>query len=289
MVTRAIERARKQVEYNNFSIRKNLLEYDNVMNSQRIVIYQRRTDILRGKNLKDETLALVDEIVESKVWQYCPEGEHPENWNMLGLRAELLKLFLLDIHYPESEIEGLRQSKVIEDITSAARKIYDEKEQLLGEDIMRRLERFGFLMAIDTHWKEHLYEMDHLKTGIGLRAYGQRDPVIEYKKEAYGAFEEMMGRIDEEAVGMIYKMKPAAEPTRLPTGQMIAAKQSAVGMGVTAGAHAEGSERSLDDGPVRRAEDPEGKQKPIRVTKTPGRNDPCPCGSGKKYKHCHGR
>jgi preprotein translocase subunit SecA len=291
MVTRAIERARKQVEYNNFSIRKNLLQYDNVMNSQRIVIYQRRTDILKGKNLKDEALNMVDEIIEAKVWNHCPERTHPEEWNILGLREELLKIFLLDVQYPESKLENLTQPKLIEDITNAARKVYVDKEEILGEETMRRLERFAFLSVIDTHWKEHLYEMDHLKTGIGLRAYGQRDPVIEYKKEAYAAFEEMMGRIDEEVVGTIYKMKPATEPTRLPPGQMVAAKQSAVGMGVAVGARAadEGQqERSLDDGPVRRA-DPEAKQKPIRVDKTPGRNAPCPCGSGKKYKHCHGR
>ncbi|MEE9553986.1 MAG: preprotein translocase subunit SecA [candidate division Zixibacteria bacterium] len=291
MVTKAIERARKQVEYNNFSIRKNLLEYDTVMNSQRIVVYRRRTDILKGKNLKEETLELVDEIIESKVWNHCPEGQHSDEWNMLGLREEILKLFLLDIHYPESELDGLNQPKVIKDIVNAAHKIYEEKEGLLSEEIMRRLERFGFLSAIDSHWKEHLYEMDHLKTGIGLRAYGQRDPVIEYKKEAYSAFEQMMGFIDENAVGMIFKMKPVTEPTRLPQAQVIAAKQSAVGMGVLAGAQAQAEaqgEKSLDDGPVRRAEQPEGKQRPIRVDKTPGRNDPCPCGSKKKYKHCHG-
>ncbi len=290
MVTRAIERARKQVEYNNFSIRKNLLEYDNVMNSQRIVIYERRSDILKGKNLKEESLEMVEAIVERKVWEYCPEKTYSEEWNLLGLREELRKIFLLDIHYPDSEIEKLKQEKVIDDITTAAKKIYEEKEELLGEETMRRLERFAFLSVYDLHWKEHLYEMDHLKTGIGLRAYGQRDPVIEYKKEAFGAFEEMMGRIDEEAIGMIYKMKPATEPTRLPRGQMVAAKQSAVGMGVQVGAGAQAAADDALDGPVRKAQDPsEAKQKPIRVTKTPGRNEPCPCGSGKKYKHCHGR
>ena len=290
MVTRAIERARKQVEYNNFSIRKNLLEYDNVMNSQRIVIYERRTEILKGKNLKEEALELVNATVESKVWEYCPQKTYPEEWNLMGLREELRKIFLLDVNYPESQIKELRQQKVIEDITSGARKIYDEKEEILGEEVMRRLERFAFLSVIDSHWKEHLYEMDQLKTGIGLRAYGQRDPVIEYKKEAYGAFEEMMGRIDEEAIGMIYKLKPATEPTRLPSGQMVAAKQSAIGMGVQVGAQARAAaEQEAAESPVSRAEDPEAKQRPIRVTKTPGRNDPCPCGSGKKYKHCHGR
>ncbi len=284
MVTKAIERARKQVEYNNFSIRKNLVEYDNVMNSQREVIYERRNEFLQGKNLKNDAQEMVHVIVEKKVWEYCPEKSYPENWNLLGLREELRKIFLLDIHYPENEIENLNQHKVIEDVTNAALKIYNDKEQILSEEIMRQLERFAFLSVYDNNWKEHLYEMDHLKTGIGLRAYGQRDPVIEYKKEAYAAFETMMARMDEEVVGMIYKMKPASEPTRMPRGQMVAAKQSAVGMGISAGLP-EGRVSPMEEA----AERGEEKIKPIRVEKTPGRNDPCPCGSGKKYKHCHGK
>jgi preprotein translocase subunit SecA len=286
MVTKAIERARKQVEYNNFSIRKNLVEYDNVMNSQREVVYDRRNEMIRGKNLKEEAQELVRLIVDKKVWEYCPEKTYPENWNLLGLREELRKLFLLDVRYPDSEIEKLTQYRVIEDITNAAIRIYEDKEQIWGEEIMRQIERFAFLTVIDTQWKEHLYEMDQLKTGIGLRAYGQRDPVIEYKKEAYGEFELMMGRIDEEAVGMIYKMKPASEPTRMPQAQMVAAKQSAVGMGMRAGS---GGEENYA-GPMEEASQRgEEKRKPIRVAKTPGRNDPCPCGSGKKYKYCHGK
>jgi preprotein translocase subunit SecA len=284
MVTRAIERARKQVEYNNFSIRKNLVEYDNVMNSQREVIYGRRTDILKGKNLKEEAQEMVRSIIEKKVWENCPEKSYAEEWNFLALREELRKIFLLDIRYSDEAMKELNQPKLIDDASNAAIKIYDEKEQILGEEMMRRLERFAFLSVYDTQWKEHLYEMDQLRTGIGLRAYGQRDPVIEYKKEAFRAFEEMLGRIDEEVVGMIYRMKPATEPTRMPRGQMVAAKESAVGMGVRAGTAAGYS------GPMAEAaERGEEKQKPIKVTKTPGRNDPCPCGSGKKYKHCHGK
>jgi preprotein translocase subunit SecA len=246
MVTKAIERARKQVEYNNFSIRKNLVEYDNVMNSQRL----------------------------------------------MGLREEMRKIFLMDFQFPEDYLEKAKQPDIIEKLIEAAKRIYDEKEEILGEDMMRRLERFAFLSVFDTQWKEHLYEMDHLKTGIGLRAYGQRDPVIEYKKEAYGAFQEMMPRIDREIVGMIYKMKPSAEPTRLPRGQMVAAKQSAVGMGVAVGAQqqqARGEGKGEYAGPMAEAAERGDKQKPIRVKKAPGRNEPCPCGSGKKYKHCHGR
>jgi preprotein translocase subunit SecA len=286
MVTRAIERARKQVEYNNFSIRKNLVEYDNVMNSQREVIYGRRTDFLKGRSLKEEAQEMVRGIVEKKIWEYCPEKSYADEWNFQGLREELRKLFLLDVRYAEDRFKDLTQPKLIDDIIGAALKIYDEKEQILNEEIMRRLERYAFLSVYDTQWKEHLYEMDQLRTGIGLRAYGQRDPVIEYKKEAFGAFQAMLDRIDEEVIGMIYKMKPVSEPTsRMPRAQqMVAAKESAVGMGVRAGAP-EGYSGPMAEA----AERGEEKQKPIRVAKTPGRNDPCPCGSGKKYKHCHGK
>jgi preprotein translocase subunit SecA len=264
------------------------VEYDNVMNSQREVIYGSRNEFLKGKNFKDEAQAKVREIVEKKIWEFCPEKSNPEEWNFQGLREELRKLFLLDVRYNPEKFAELTQHKLIDDISEAAIKIYDEKEQILGEEIMRRLERFAFLSVYDTQWKEHLYEMDHLKTGIGLRAYGQRDPVIEYKKEAYGAFQVMMERIDEEVIGMIYKMKPMSEPThRMPQSQIIAAKQSAVGMGVRAGAEDRGKEYT---GPMAEAaERGEEKHKPIRVAKTPGRNDPCPCGSGKKYKQCHGK
>ncbi len=287
MVTKAIERARKQVEYNNFSIRKNLVEYDNVMNSQRVVIYNRRTEILRGKQLREQARQMVTEIIEQKVWDHCPEKTHWEEWNIHGLREDLRRIFLLDMRYSDDELENFNQPKLAEDLTAAAYRIYEEKENILGEVMMRRLERYAFLSVIDTQWKDHLYEMDHLKTGIGLRAYGQRDPVIEYKKEAYQAFQEMMDRIDQEVVGMIYRMKPANEPTRLPTGQMVAAKQSALGMGLSVGTSSnEGDEYS---GPMREAAERGPKQQPIKVEKAPGRNEPCPCGSGKKYKHCHGR
>jgi len=287
MVTKAIERARKQVEYNNFSIRKNLVEYDNVMNAQRVVIYDRRTDCVRGKNLKDEARQILETVIEEKVWEHCPEKTHWEEWNLMGLREELRKIFLMDFNMQEAELQKIKQPQLIEKLIEAAVRIYDDKEQIIGEDLMRQLERYSFLSVFDSHWKEHLYEMDHLKTGIGLRAYGQRDPVIEYKKEAYRAFEEMMGRIDEEIIGMIYKMKPTQQPTRLPQGQMVAAKQSAVGMGVAVGAQQKGDAGYT--GGMAEAAERGDKQKPIRVKKAPGRNEPCPCGSGKKYKHCHGK
>lgn len=292
MVTRAIERAQKRVEAQNFSIRKHLLEYDDVMNTQREAVYSRRAKCLKGENLKDEAIELVGMIIEDKVWEYCPVKEYPENWNLGGLREQMRKIFLIDFNWPEEDVLKLKQPDVIKRLTDAALKIYEEKERILGQDMMRRLEGFAFLSVIDHEWKEHLYEMDHLRTGIGLRAYGQRDPLIEFKKEGYRMFMEMLERVDEQIVSSIYKMKPATEPARIPRGQMVAAKQSAVGMGVATAAQASSEQEGAEvgyTGPMQDAEEPSRKQRPIRVGKKVGRNEPCPCGSGKKYKHCHGK
>ncbi len=184
---------------------------------------------------------------------------------MLGLREELRKLFLLDIHYPESALDGLKQPKVIEDIVKVAHKIYEEKEGLLSEDVMRRLERYGFLSAIDSHWKEHLYEMDHLKTGIGLRAYGQQNPLVAFKKEAHEMYQGLLAGIQETVVNNLFRVPVAAAPAiaARPQRQLVTNLQS--------------------------RED--GRRRPVKATTREklGRNDPCWCGSGKKYKHCHWR
>ena len=291
MVTKAIERAQQRVEAQNFAIRKHLLEYDNVMNSQREVIYARRAQCLRGKNLRDDTIELVQHIIEDKVWTFCPEKSYPEEWNLNGLRQQMRNLLLMDFNWAKEDVLKLTQTEVISRLTNGAIKIYEEKEHILGEDMMRRLERFSSLTAIDYEWKEHLYEMDQLRTGIGLRAYGQRDPLIEFKKEGYQMFMEMSQRIDEQAVSNIYKLKPVTEPTRIPRGQMVAAKQSTVGMGVASVVQsgAEDGSGGGYGGPMKGGSDDMEKPRPVRVEKKVGRNEPCPCGSGKKYKHCHGK
>ncbi|MCP4580279.1 MAG: preprotein translocase subunit SecA [candidate division Zixibacteria bacterium] len=295
MVTKAIERAQKRVEAQNFSIRKHLLEYDDVMNNQREVVYTKRADCLKGKNLKDEVLELVPKVVENRVWEFCPEKEYPENWNLDGLREQSRKIFLLDFKWPEDDILKLDQHTVVDRLAKAALEIYDNKERLLGEETMRQLERFAYLSVIDNEWKEHLYEMDHLKTGIGLRAYGQRDPLIEFKKEGYRMFAEMLQLLDELAITYIYRLKPAgAEQPHQPKQQMVAAKQDAVGMGVATAAQAKAAQTGENGptgytGPMKEASESTQKKRPVRVEKKVGRNEPCPCGSGKKYKQCHGQ
>ena len=296
MVTNAIGRAQKRVEAQNFSIRKHLLEYDDVMNNQREVIYTKRSACLKGKDLKEEVMELVPQIVEAKVWEFCPEKQYPENWALDGLREQTRKIFLLDFNWPEDDILKLNQHTVIDRLTDAALRIYKHKEEILGEDMMRQLERYAFLSVIDNEWKEHLYEMDQLKQGIGLRAYGQRDPLIEFKKEGYRMFSEMLELIDEQAITSIYRLRPAtAEPQRRPSQPIVTTKQETVGMGVATAAQsaaqqADGGESSAGyTGPMQEGVEAMQKQRPVRVEKKVGRNDPCPCGSGKKYKHCHGR
>ena len=277
MVTKAIERAQKRVETQNFSIRKHLLEYDDVMNQQREVIYDRRLAALEGGDLKEEILDLIKSVVESKVEAHTDTKTYPENWDWMGLKQDLLKTFLVEVKFKEEDLLKLKQDDLKENLTKMAVQIYEHKEKLFGEELMRQLERYAMLRAIDEKWKEHLYDIDQLKTGIGLRAYGQRDPLIEYKKEAFGLFAEMLQRNDEEALELIFKLQIAKEERprrREPESEMRAIHQSTIGMGYASTQPAE--------------EVAPGKPKPVKVGKKIGRNDPCPCGSGKKYKKCCG-
>jgi preprotein translocase subunit SecA len=277
MVTKAIERAQKRVEAQNFSIRKHLLEYDDVMNQQREVIYDRRLAVLEGADLREDVLDLIKSTIDAKVEAHTSEKTYPEEWDWIGLRQDFLKTFLLDVKFKKEDIVQLNKEDLKEKLFGAALQIYDGKEKILGEELMRQLERYAMLRSIDDEWKEHLYDVDQLKTGIGLRAYGQRDPLIEYKKEAFGLFMEMLQRIDEQTLELIYKLKieekerPAREE---PARQMKAIHQSAVSLGMSENQPAE--------------EVAPGKKQPVRVGKKIGRNDPCPCGSGKKYKKCCG-
>ncbi|MDH4222487.1 MAG: preprotein translocase subunit SecA [candidate division Zixibacteria bacterium] len=278
IVTKAIERAQKRVEAQNFAIRKHLLEYDNVMNQQREVIYDKRVAALEGVDLKEDVLDLIQRVVENKIEQFTASREYPENWNLGGLREELRKIFLLELKFKDEDIPKLTQEELKEKVTGAVREIYDIKEKAYGPEIMRQLERFAMLQAIDERWKDHLYELDMLKTGIGLRAYGQKDPLIEYKRESFQMFTEMLENVDEEALSLIYKLqvrgKEEQVKRREPQRELQAIHQEAVGMGYSTTHQAE--------------EVAPGKSKPIKVGPKVGRNDPCPCGSGKKYKKCCG-
>lgn len=284
MVTKSIERAQKRVEAHNFDIRKHLLEYDDVMNQQREVIYNLRSHALKGENLREEIIEMMGEFIENKINQHTDEKTYSEEWDWEGLRADFHKTMILDLPITEEDIRGISQIDLFEKIFNAAKEQYNQREKHFGEKLMRQIERLALLRVIDERWREHLYEMDQLKEGIGLRAYGQKDPLIEYKSEGFRMFTEMLDMINEQVLDLIFKAQIQPEPVmtrrRIPL-QFTAVHDSAVGMGFT-GAPQEETMSETGSQPQR------AKKQPVVVGEKIGRNEPCPCGSGKKYKKCHG-
>jgi len=269
MVTRAIERAQKQVEGRNFEMRKHLLEYDDVMNKQRETIYTLRRNILEGKEGRDYILGAASDIAEYLIDTHLPEDEKNGEWNIPELNAELFDYFGMDLNAMRIEPEQMGRDALKEDVVAVVKKRYEEKEAAVGADVMRIHEKYLLLQVIDALWKDHLLMLDHLKEGIGLRGYGQRDPLIEYKKESFDLFEEMMQRVQDRAVKYLWKIEVVVERDEQPRRRLIpeAPKQQQLSYSA----------------PSKDALSPTKRREP-KV----GRNDPCPCGSGKKYKKCHG-
>ena len=284
MVTKSIERAQKRVEGHNFDIRKHLLEYDNVMNQQREVIYDRRSHALQGENLREEIIEMIGDFIENKIRQCTDEEVYSEEWDWDGLRSDFRKTMLFELPTTEDDFDRINQNELFEKLYSDAIDHYRQREKEFSDKLMRQIERLAMLKVIDERWREHLYEMDQLKEGIGLRAYGQKDPLIEYKSEGFRMFTEMLDMINQQVLEHIFKARIHPEPVpigrRVPR-QMTEVHDSAVGMGF-AGVPQEGDE-SRSGGPPRRV-----KKQPVVVGEKVGRNDPCPCGSGKKFKKCHG-
>jgi preprotein translocase subunit SecA len=276
LITKSVERAQKKVEENNFSIRKRLLEYDDTMNQQREVIYTRRGHALEGDRLKGEIFELLEEFVEEIVDKNFQEVQ------VDNLKEEIRHNLLIDLKLEAKEFEDLGKDGITERILTEAKSFYKKKEEMLGSELMARLERYATLSVIDHKWKEHLREMDDLKEGIGLRAYGQKDPLVEYKTEAFQLFLNLLTEIRDEVVSFAFKFFPQApeeiqEKRKRPSGRIMAMKQSTDNIGMSRQERAQGGEQVA------------GKPQPVQVQEKIGRNDPCPCGSGKKYKHCHGR
>ncbi|MFQ5674551.1 MAG: preprotein translocase subunit SecA [bacterium] len=284
MVTKSIERAQKRVEGHNFDIRKHLLEYDDVMNQQREVIYSKRAHALEGENLRAEFIELLADFIDRKISQYCDERSYAEEWDWNGLRADISRILLMDLPFDEDEIIGMSQDDLFERLFTAAKEHYHRRERDLGEKLMRQIERLAMLRVIDERWREHLYEMDQLKEGIGLRAYGQKNPLLEYKSEGFRMFSEMLDMINEQVLDLLFKAQIQQEPTPIAAmrpQQMSEVHDSAVGLGF--------SGLPQEDPGQKAARQPQGtKKQPVVVGEKIGRNDPCPCGSGKKYKKCHG-
>ncbi len=274
MITKSVERAQKKVEENNFAIRKRLLEYDDVMNQQREVIYTRRGRALEGERLKAEVFDLLDEYLDDLLDLYF------DDVNVEGLKTDLLQHLLIEVKLDPKTFESKGKEGIKEDILVAAKEFYRRKEEMLGSELMARLERYAVLSVIDDKWKEHLREMDDLKEGIGLRAYGQKDPLVEYKAEAFHLFVSLIGEIRNDVVSFSFKFFPQepedVQARRAQQQRMRTVKDSSQNMGLKTSDTAQESKNR-------------GKQQPIKVEVKVGRNDPCPCGSGKKYKNCHGK
>jgi len=279
MITNSVERAQKKVEENNFAIRKRLLEYDNVMNQQREVIYSKRRQALMGERLKDEIFDMVDSAVENLVKKYYEEG------NIEGLTDEVQRTFLVRIEITADEFQKLGESGLKEKILEEAKEFYNRKEERYGSDLMGQIERFATLSIIDEKWKEHLREMDELKEGINFRAYGQKDPLLEYKTDGFKLFVVMLDSLSISLINFIFKFTTQSPedaqniktPTQTNQSRIRTYHQSTEGMGYIGGSgESENNEQNT-------------KTQPVSVGEKIGRNDPCHCGSGKKYKNCHGR
>ncbi len=291
MVTRAIERAQKQVESQNFSMRKHLLEYDDVMNKQRVAIYRLRREILEGKEQRDYILELAGNVLDFLVDQHLPADVDPEEWDVDVFRQALSRQYGLDnAGLSGIDWEDLGRDDIKDELRKRILDKYAKKESYIGPDLMRTHERIIMLQVVDSQWKDHLYAMDHLKEGIGLRGYGQRDPLIEYKKESFDMFEAMWDRIEEEIVRVLYLLQPVREPSALemrPQGRPL---RLTFNDPSEAPAAFEPRERPVNVGPRRESQGGvDAAVKTVRrATEKVGRNDPCPCGSGKKYKKCCG-
>ncbi|HEV3481033.1 MAG TPA: preprotein translocase subunit SecA [Candidatus Acidoferrales bacterium] len=269
LISSRIENAQKAVEAQNFEARKHLLEYDDVMNKQRETIYSLRASFLEGRDQKEFVLERAEAIMNQLVETYCPRQQHPDQWNVTQLSNELLNQFGFDLKTAEIEPAELGYDELAAVLPEKMKARYEGKETLFGAPTLRWLERHILLDIVDAQWKDHLLTLDHLKEGIGLRGYGQKDPLVEFKREAFTLFDDLMDRIDTEAVRFLFLMQPAKPQEEAKQIEQRQRRQQ--------------QNLQFQAGPAQ-AEAP----KPVRSGAKVGRNDPCPCGSGKKYKKCHG-
>jgi preprotein translocase subunit SecA len=260
-ISKAIENAQTKVEGHNFEIRKYLLEYDNVMNKQRETIYGMRREIMEEGDAKERVHDMIDEICEDLVYANAPEKVYPEEWDLVSLKNRIYEIFFFHIEFDSLNIKGMTREGLLDNVLTRVRAFYENKEKKFGEDEMRSIERFFVLNSLDTFWKEHLLALDHLKEGIGLRGYAQKDPLREYQRESFDLFLDMLERVKYDTIQKIFAVQPAKEE--------IEYKEPVMNFNL-------GGDGSLS-----------GQQE--KKDKKVGRNDPCPCGSGKKYKKCCGK
>lgn len=266
MISKAIENAQRKVEGHNFDIRKQLIEYDDVMNQQREVIYEQRREALRGGNLSSAIQDIMAELAEEIAYSFADDKMLAEEWNLSGIKDAVFKQFNIHIEFDSDTLDGLNAEGLAQFITDSVLSVYKEKEKLLGPEEMRRIERFVMLQTVDNLWKDHLLSMDHLKEGIGLRGYAQENPLIVYKREGFALFQSMISRVKEEALSILFRIQimtpEKIDEMNQPEDQKLVFS------------HGDGGD----------------KKKPAkRESDKIGRNAPCPCGSGKKYKKCCGK
>jgi preprotein translocase subunit SecA len=278
------------VEGNNFAIRKHLLEYDDVMNKQREVVYDRRLFALESEDISGEIRSIIQSVVERCVENHIPQGEFIEKHSLESLKSDLERRFLWTFDFGEDVDPRAKPDEVAERARNIALAAYEAKRKEIGFEGIKNIERSLMLAVIDKRWRDHLYDLDGVRAGIGLRAYGQKDPLIEYKSEAFDLFVKMLDGIDEETVQLIFHarwVRPGEEPAR-PLPQYRAYKPDVRAprpVGVPAPARVPRQAKATPGaGPLRRK-----RRQPLVSAAKVGRNDPCPCGSGKKYKKCCGR
>ena len=263
LISRAITQAQIRVEGHNFDIRERVLKYDDVVNRQREIIYKQRRDILEAENLREKYLDLLEDTISAVIDEFAPEPDNPSSWDIEALYRQLFTVFPVPEEITIDTLEQMQLNEMEETLIEAAHKAYDEKVEELGE-LIGLAERQMLLRALDMHWQRHLTDLDMLREGIGLMAIAQRDPLVEYQREAFNMFRQMQGRIDGQALQYIFRVQ-APQMQKQPVQRQMRAIRPNVG-----GTSSQPS-----------------KPEPARADKKPGRNDPCWCGSGKKYKHCH--
>jgi len=271
LVTRAIENAQKKVEAHNFDIRKHLLEYDDVLNKQREVVYNERREILKGQTLKEQVMELAETLADDIVQRYADKDVHSDDWDLNGLREAFYHQFNLRLDFTAEGEDGLSAERAAEMARAKVAEVYEDKEKRFGEPMLRQLEKIIMLQTIDNLWKDHLLNMDHLKEGIGLRGYGQKNPLQEYQKEGFDMFEDMVRRKEEDVVQKLFTVELARE-TVAPQIELQQPRPQKMVL-------------SHGDEPIAA----QARSTPKREGEKVGRNAPCPCGSGKKYKRCHGK
>ena len=295
LISKRIENAQKAVEAQNFEARKHLLEYDDVMNKQRETIYNLRRSFLEGRDQKEFVLERADAIADELAETYCPREQHPDQWNVTQFSNEVLNQFGFDPKAAGMDFASLTYETIPEALVEKVHARYDEKEKLFGAQTLRWLERHILLDVVDGQWKDHLLTLDHLKEGIGLRGYGQKDPLVEFKKEAFTLFDDLMNRIDTESVRFLFLVRPAEPPQNaappLPASPEPNPSAPPIPRGLSQFSPEEierKQRRQQQQMQFQAGATPVEPPKPTRAAAKVGRNDPCPCGSGKKYKKCHG-